>query len=118
MDLSLILSVYVIVLIILIFVLYKYGITIWSSIILSLIFSFILLNALKPLSDIDPDIDIGASYGLYLLIQFMTPIIVVIYAIVMGFLDSADKVCTIEKQQTCSLNNNYFGKGILDKIYI
>ena len=105
MELYLVLTTYFIVLIILIFVFYKYGIYIWSSIILSIIFSFLILNILKPLSAIDPDVDIGSTYILYIIIQVLTPIIVFIYAILMAFND------TIAEINTCSLNNDYFGKN-------
>ncbi len=103
MDLVLILVIYLILLVVIIFALFKSGIKIWSSIILGLVICQIILNILKPPSSIDLDEESGSNYAFYILIQIFTPIIVYIYVIVMTANDKIDKVCYMkEKQVTCS----------------
>jgi hypothetical protein len=102
MELDIVLSVYVIILIVLIFVFYKSGITILSSIVISIIICFILLNFLKPLSEIDPEFDYGATYVFYIFIQIMSVIIVFIYSIYMSINDKEGRVCYMQEKQTCS----------------
>jgi len=101
MELYIVLILYFIVFICLIFTFYKSSIKITSSVILSLIFSQILLNILKPPSEVNPEKENLSLYSFYILIQFLTPIIIFIYAIVMAFSDTNNKVCKIVKK-TCN----------------
>ena len=102
MELDIVLSVYIIILIVLVFVFYKSGITITSSIVVSIIISLILLNFLKPLSEIDPEIDYGFTYILYVFIQIASVIVVFIYAIYMSINDKDGRVCYMKERETCN----------------
>lgn len=93
MELSYILVVYLIILISLIFIFYKFGIKLGGSIISSLIISQILLNLIMPPSNVNLEEEPMQTYCFYLLIQFLTPIIVYIYALV---------VATDGKRQSCN----------------
>lgn len=95
MDLSIVLILYFIVLICLIFIFYKSSIKLISSIILSLIISFILLNILKPPPEINLETENLTLYFIYISIQFFTPIMVFIYAIMVSLSDKNNRVCKI-----------------------
>ena len=82
MDLSYILSLYLIVFIIIIISLCKYGIHIWSAIIISLVICWLLLNILMPPNEIDEDNTTSSLYALYFLIQILSFIIIIIYALI------------------------------------
>lgn len=104
MELYLILIVYFIILICLIFVFYKYGINIYSSIILSMIICFLLLNILKPPINVNLEEEDSITYFIYILIELLTPIFIFIYAIIMAVKDKyIDTVCGY-KQDIFNIN--------------
>lgn len=96
MDLTYVLIFYILFLFILIFILSKYGIQTWSAIIIAIIICWVLLNILMPPNKVD-DEDISTSlYALYFLIQFLSIIIVIIYALVCASKDYKSDYITIK----------------------
>jgi hypothetical protein len=66
-------------------------INIWSSLILALLAGQILLNILCPPSKISPwspnSESISSAMAIYIVIQIVTPLIVIIYVFIMGWHD-------------------------------
>jgi hypothetical protein len=92
MDLVYSVIIYFIVVIVLCVVFIRNGIKPWSSIILSLLISQILLNLLCPPSTLDPwgdnaiD-DSGSAPAIYLVIQLVSPILIIVYVALMSWND-------------------------------
>lgn len=87
MELDIILIFYAIILFTLTIIIYKCGIKLFSSFIMSTIISLILLILLKPPNSIDLEYENKSSYAFYVLILFFTPILVFIYALIMSSKD-------------------------------
>lgn len=86
MELTLVLCLYVIFVLCLMLILYKYKYNTRAIVTISLGLGQILLNILKPPSDVDVNQDqMSSEFAFYLTIQFITPIIllfnVMIYAL-------------------------------------
>jgi hypothetical protein len=92
MDLIYSLIIYFIVLIVLCLGLIRNGIRTWSSIILSLLITQIALNLLCPPSTLDlwgenSNEDPGSGPAIYLVIQLVSPLIIILYVILMAWND-------------------------------
>ena len=96
MDLNYVLIIYFIILIILIIIFFKYGITLISSLVLSLIICWIVLNILMPPNQINEEETTASLYSLYFLIQFLTFIIIMIYSIICCITDFKSDYVTIK----------------------
>lgn len=73
---------YFVVLVILILIFFRYGLTLGSAIILSLAISQILLLFLTPPHELDSEIESQSAYAIYSLIQTITIIVIYTYAII------------------------------------
>lgn len=81
MELSSCLIVYFITVVLIAVVSYKIGKTIWSSLLISLVIGFVLLMIIEPPSSIDPwETGTESTSAIYLLIVFITPIFVLLFA--------------------------------------
>ena len=92
MDLIYSLIIYFIILIVLCLGFIRNGIRTWSSIVLSLLVTQIVLNLVCPPSTLDlwgdnSNEDAGSGPAIYLVIQLVSPIIVVVYVILMTWND-------------------------------
>jgi len=100
------LALYIIILVILIICLCKYGIYVWSSIVIAIVICWILLNILIPPNEVNEDNTTSSSYALYFVIQILSFFIVVIYALVCASKDYVSDYVTI-KIHSKHLYNNY-----------
>jgi hypothetical protein len=83
----------IIVLLFLIFI--RIGITIISSIVLSLIFGQVALNFLAPPGQINPWDESSSTAASYYLIQIGTPLFIAVYILIISFKDRRkERVCT------------------------
>ena len=85
------LTVYLVFIIFAFAIFIRIKIKIWSAVILTLLSGQILLNILCPPSKISPwspnSESISSSMAIYIVIQIITPVIVIIYVFVMGWND-------------------------------
>ena len=97
MNLTTGLLIYIVILIGATLIIYYLGIRLWSSFILGVIASQIILNILVSPSNIDTS-NMGATsdVALYALIQLVSPILMLIYAITVAVTDRKDKDIVIK----------------------
>ena len=85
------LTVYLVFIIFAFAIFIRIKIKIWSAIIITLLAGQILLNILCPPSKISPwspnSESISSSMAIYIVIQIITPVIVIIYVFIMGWND-------------------------------
>lgn len=96
MNLNIVLLIYLILFIILIILFSKYGIRLFSSLVLTIIICWIFLNILMPPNEINDEDTSASSYSLYFLIQFLSFIIILIYAISMALTDFKSDYVTVK----------------------
>jgi hypothetical protein len=88
MDLFVALLIYLIIVLLVTIFLYKLRRTLWSSLLCALIIGFLVLIFSKSPSDIDPhSTNTESNSAIYLLILFLTPVYVFIYAFVSAWKD-------------------------------
>lgn len=91
MNTSQALTVYIVVIIFLFAIFIKIRIKVWSAIVITLLIGQILLNILCPPSQISPwspnSESISSSMAIYIVIQIITPLIAILYILIMGWYD-------------------------------
>ena len=86
MDLTYVLVMYAIFVIMVYYLLYKYGLRPSAALVIAAVFGQLLLNILKPPPDVTgEESQMTSSLMFYLSIQFLTPIMTMIYAVGCAF---------------------------------
>ena len=91
MNTSQALIVYLVAVIFLFAIFIKIRIKVWSAVVITLLIGQILLNILCPPSNISPwspdSESISSSMAIYIVIQIITPLIAILYILIMGWYD-------------------------------
>jgi len=92
MELGSALIIYLILVIIAIIIFYKLGLTIWGSFLYAFVIGLIILLIIVPPSDIDPwSTGSESTSAIYLLILFVTPIYIAVYALIAAWKNKRPK---------------------------
>ncbi len=92
MELGNALLLYLLIVIIFIIIFYKLNLTIWASLLYAFVIGLAVLIAVQPPNEIDPwSTGSESTSAIYILILFLTPIYVVIYALIKGWQDKRIK---------------------------
>lgn len=116
MELVYVLYIYIILVIIIILVCCKYAINPLSAVAIGLIIGFIFVNIIYPPNYVDPEKENGSVYALYILIQFATFLLLLIYSLIMAFNDikccdislNSLKKCELTKCDLKNMNKNSY----------